>query len=266
MGGELVMSSRTTGTAGRHDAILALLARQQRVHVSDLATRLDVSEETIRRDLVALEASGNAVRVHGGAIVPTAAVEAAQSRVTGARGDIAEAVIALMPTKGSVFFGSGDVSRAIAEALPDDAERTIITPSVEIALLAAVKPFTVVYNLGGAVRAGVAGGDAQFGPWTDEQLQSVRVDVAVIEVSALGSDGEVLSGTPQLAEQVRCALAIAERRVLVVTGAGDEAGSMVAAGLLDFDDVVAADPLPRALASRAAEGGLRMVLADGGRG
>lgn len=257
------MPAKTTGTMARHEGILTLLARQQRVHVSDLAERFDVSEETIRRDLVALEARGDAVRVHGGAIVPAATVDQGHARIASDAGGLASAVLDLLPAKGSVFVATGRVSRAVAEALPDAADRTIITSSIDIALLAAVKPFTVVYNLGGTVRPDVRGGDTQFGPWTNELLSGLRVDVAVIEAASLGADGSVLTETPQLAEQVRCALDIAERRVLVVTGEDGQPGLTVAAALSDFDDVVSPAPLPRELAARAHEGEIRVVVTDG---
>lgn len=257
------MAAKTTGTRARHEGILVLLARQQRVHVADLAERFDVSEETIRRDLVALEAHGDAVRVHGGAIVPTATVEQAPARAAVEVGSLADAVLGLLPASGSVFVASGRVSRAVAEALPDADDRTIITSSIEIALLAAVKPFTVVYNLGGAVRPDVRGGDAQFGPWTDELLSGLRVDVAVIETASIGDDGSVLAETPQLAEQAKRALGIAERRVLVVTGDEGGPGFAVAAAIADFDVVVSHAALPRALAGRADEAGIRVVVPDG---
>ncbi|MGO1410937.1 DeoR/GlpR family DNA-binding transcription regulator [Microbacterium sp. JB110] len=259
---ERLMSAKQSGTATRHEGILAQLARQQRVHVSDLAARFDVSEETIRRDLVALEHSGDAVRVHGGAIVPTAAVEPGQVRPAVDDDGVVGAVLGMLPASGSIYLASGPVSHAVAEALPDAADRTLITSSIEIALLAAIKPATVVYNLGGRVRGDVRSGDAQFGPWTNELLAELRIGTAVIEVGVMGQDGAVLAQTPQQAEQVEQALEIAERRVLVITGRGGEPGLAVAAGLADFDDIVSVAQLPRDLAARAAEAEIRVVVPE----
>lgn len=255
------MTTRATTSGARHDDIRALLDRAQRVHVADLATRFEVSEETIRRDLLALEREGAAVRVHGGAIAPEATVDADAARAW-PDDALVTAVRRELPEAGSVLIGSGLVSRALAEALPDRHDRTIITSSVDVAQLAAVKAHTVVYNLGGSVRRGVRGGDAQFGPWTDELMADLRVDSAVVETGVLGSDGAVIVETPQLAEQVRLVLRTADRLVLVVTGALGDDGLVAAANVADFDIVVTRDPLPREVAARADEGSVRVIVPE----
>src|SRR5215469_5255651 len=52
----------------RHQAILELLRREGKVLVVDLMARLNVSEDTIRRDLNDLTEIGLLQRVHGGAL------------------------------------------------------------------------------------------------------------------------------------------------------------------------------------------------------
>lgn len=256
------MSGRTPAGApssgARHTAIRERLAEQQRVHVSDLATRLDVSEETIRRDLLALERAGAAVRVHGGAIAPAATATATTSPRSASLGRLAAAAVDRLPVAGSVFLGPGAVSLAIAEALHDAADRTIVTSSIDIALLAGSKPATVVYNLGGQVHHDVADATAQFGPWADELLTQLRFDAVVIETASIEPDGTVLAPTPHLAEQMRAAVSCAERRVLVLTGASPSRGLAVGATLADFDDVVSEVPLPNELADAADEHGIRV--------
>lgn len=55
----------------RQQLISALVAERGRVSVTDLADRFSITTETIRRDLAALEVSGNLRRVHGGGAVPS---------------------------------------------------------------------------------------------------------------------------------------------------------------------------------------------------
>lgn len=50
----------------RHTEILTRARTLGRVEVTTLATELDVTQETIRRDLTALERRGLVRRVHGG--------------------------------------------------------------------------------------------------------------------------------------------------------------------------------------------------------
>ncbi len=55
----------------RHSLIREMINRTGAVTASELASRFDVSIETIRRDLLALEKAGALCRVHGGAISQT---------------------------------------------------------------------------------------------------------------------------------------------------------------------------------------------------
>ena len=52
----------------RKSAILNLIAKHQRVTVSDVAASLHVSETTVRRDLQILEEQNLLKRTHGGAV------------------------------------------------------------------------------------------------------------------------------------------------------------------------------------------------------
>ena len=52
----------------RHQAIAELVASRGRVAVTELATRFDVTTETVRRDLSQLEKLKLLRRVHGGAV------------------------------------------------------------------------------------------------------------------------------------------------------------------------------------------------------
>src|SRR5690606_29623500 len=59
----------------RRYRILALLAAQGRVTANTLAEMLEVSRETVRRDVLQLEAEGRLRRVHGGVVAVEAAPE-----------------------------------------------------------------------------------------------------------------------------------------------------------------------------------------------
>ncbi len=62
------MTVQHTQAAARYQAITDLLAAEGRVDVVDIANRLGVAQETIRRDLRAMESAGKLQRVHGGAV------------------------------------------------------------------------------------------------------------------------------------------------------------------------------------------------------
>ena len=53
----------------RKQAIKKLLQEQKSVTISDLSERLNVTKETIRRDLRAMEKDQELIRTHGGAYI-----------------------------------------------------------------------------------------------------------------------------------------------------------------------------------------------------
>ena len=53
----------------RRNEILAILQKEQRVLVSELSQKYDVTDETIRRDLEKLESEGYVKRTYGGAVL-----------------------------------------------------------------------------------------------------------------------------------------------------------------------------------------------------
>ena len=62
------MTVQNAPAVARYQAITDLLTADGRVDVVDIANRLGVAQETIRRDLRALENAGKLQRVHGGAV------------------------------------------------------------------------------------------------------------------------------------------------------------------------------------------------------
>ena len=59
----------------RQSFIIAKLSEEESVRTTDLATTLEVTDETVRKDLESLELRGELLRIHGGAVRPN------QSRV-----------------------------------------------------------------------------------------------------------------------------------------------------------------------------------------
>ena len=114
----------------RHEHILTALGTTGRVSVADLADQLDVTAETIRRDLDALERAGHARRVHGGAVT-AARASLAETTVAERAGQPAprrSAAIAgrarLVPgdaSRGAILLDAGTTTAALAERSPTGA-------------------------------------------------------------------------------------------------------------------------------------------------
>src|SRR3954453_9488732 len=117
----------------RHIAAAARAAG--RGDVAELSAELEVTSETIRRDLTILERHGVLRRVHGGAIpVERLGFEPALSMrenvMTAEKSRIAKAAVAELPAEGSILLDAGSTTARLADELPTDRELTVVTHSV----------------------------------------------------------------------------------------------------------------------------------------
>ena len=151
---------------GREQAILSALERDGRVAVAALAASLAVSHETIRRDLTALEASGRLRRVHGGAVLFRPDQEqpiVVRSRIKSReKAEVAAVARDLVRDEMSIFVDTGSTPMAFARTLTDARALTVMTNSLDIALLLAQAPGIKVKTTPGWVRANdnaLVGGD-----------------------------------------------------------------------------------------------------------
>lgn len=202
--------------AERHQRIVDEARRNGRVAVADLADALEVTTETVRRDLSVLEDRGTLRRVHGGAIPverlePTLAVRSIRS--TDEKTRIAARALDEIPADGTILLDSGSTTLAIAGLLPVDISLTVVTNSVQAAALLTGRPNLTLLLLGGRVR-GVTG--AAVGSWASDLLGGLTVDVAFIGTNGISTRRGLT--TPDEAEAaVKTAMIGAATRTVVVT-------------------------------------------------
>jgi DeoR family fructose operon transcriptional repressor len=221
----------------RQAAIVSRARAAGRVEVAELADAFDVTPETVRRDLTALERSGLLRRVHGGAIIvdlfgfePALAVRESVNVAEKAR--IAEAALAFLPEEGAIALDAGSSTHHLAELLPADRELTVVTNSLPIASLLAGRKELTVHLVGGRVRGRTL---ATVDHAALDFLRSVYVDVAF-----LGTNGFSLARgltTPDAAEAaVKHAFVAAARRSVLLAD-HSKFGSDHFAHVADLDEV-----------------------------
>jgi DeoR family fructose operon transcriptional repressor len=200
----------------RQAAIVNRARANGRVEVAELAESFDVTPETVRRDLTALERSGLLRRVHGGAIVVDLfgfepALSVREAVHTEEKSRIAEAALAFLPEEGAIALDAGSSTFRLAEMLPSR-ELTVVTNSLPIASLLAARKELTVHLVGGRVRGRTL---ATVDSAAVDYLRSVFVDVAFLGTNGLTVERGLT--TPDSAEAaVKSALASsARRRVLL---------------------------------------------------
>lgn len=163
-------------SADRHAEILATLDASGRVVSVDVAEQLGVSIDTVRRDLVELEALGSLKRVHGGAVRPRFAERLARAE-DGPKAAVAELAAGLIPPNSVVALAGGTTVLSLAQRLPRNLETTVVTSSPDVAVALREHPGVAVDLLGGRVHR-----DSQTvtGPDVVAQLQSLRLDACVL--------------------------------------------------------------------------------------
>lgn len=212
----------------RRGHILALTRRDGAVRVSALVRDLGVSDMTIRRDLSALAAAGLVEKVHGGAtLVSNSAVYepgfAAKSILRkAAKRAIAQAAADLVDPGMAIGMSAGTTTFAVAEALCDIPELSVVTNSVRIADFLhqnGRSSQTVLLTGGMRTRS-----DALVGPLAIGALAAVHVDMVFMGVHGMALDSGFT--TPNLLEAETNRRLIEAGRKLVVVADSTKWGVM----------------------------------------
>ena len=188
----------------------------QQVSTDRIVGELGVSRETVRRDLLELEAMGELRRVHGGAVPvhsePPIA-ERVHTRVKYKRA-IARAAAGLVASGQTLFLDAGSTTSVLADELAKLSGLTIITNSFDVALKvgAAGNGANQLIMLGGAVGGPVC---ATAGDITIAEIHRYRADLALL--SPVGVDAECGATNYDLreAEVARAMTANAKQLVLL---------------------------------------------------
>lgn len=203
----------------RQQAIAGVVSREGRASVTGLAHELDVTTETVRRDLSALERLGLVHRVHGGAVPANsvAVIEAGLSERDVEQVELKERIaieaIKQLPGAGAtLLFDAGTTTARLASRLPEDLAWTVVTHSVPIAARLASQVGVDLHLLPGRVRTPT---HAAVGTQTVRALQDLRADVVFLGTNGLSIDHGLSTPDPDEAATKR-ALVASARRVVVL--------------------------------------------------
>ncbi|MFC0602620.1 DeoR/GlpR family DNA-binding transcription regulator [Streptomyces palmae] len=203
--------------AERQQEILRLARESGRVDVLSLAEEFQVTPETVRRDLKALDGAGLVRRVHGGAI-PAGRLDfepdlAERDAVAAEEKDrIAQAALAELPADGSVILDAGTTAARLAAAIPVESALTIVTHGLPVAARLADHPGITLHLVGGRVRHRTR---AAVDAWALRAYGEIKADVVFLGTNGFSLDGGLT--TPDLAEAaVKQAIVSAARRVVLL--------------------------------------------------
>nr|WP_315383182.1 DeoR/GlpR family DNA-binding transcription regulator [uncultured Sphingomonas sp.] len=240
--GTTAMEGMIEKRSHRQREIIARLRSGRTLSVAALAIDLEVSEETIRRELRALEDQGVIIREHGGARIATQVHEGPlhqrMEENADAKQRIARAAADLVPDGGIVFIDSGTTSCFIARQLLDRRALTVITNSLNVAS-----------DLGGINnnRLFLAGGqmDYDYRAFSDHSAQAfvrgLTPHLAILSVGGISLDRGLMDFHPGEAEMSKIAYATSQRVLLAADASKFGRYALVQTATLNDVDILVTD-------------------------
>lgn len=235
------------------------------VSVEALADRFGVTLQTVRRDVKLLSDEGLLARFHGGVRVPSSTTEniayrQRQQLNESAKQRIAKAVAKTVPENCSLIINIGTTTEAIARELLRHKGLRVITNNLNVAAILSDNPDCEVIVAGGVVRSRDRG---IVGEATVDFIQQFKVDIGLIGISAIESDGTLRDFDYREVKVARAIIDHSREVWLAADHSKFNRPAMVELGQLSqvdmlFTDMQPPDPYPALLA----EAGVNCVVTE----
>jgi DeoR/GlpR family transcriptional regulator of sugar metabolism len=223
--------------AERRDHLLRLLATEGKIVAKDVAARLGLSEDSVRRDLRELAAAGLCQWVYGGALPASPAVVdyAARGQLAPeSKQKVAAAAVRLIRPDSAVILDGGTTALAVARALPPTLACTVITHSPTIATALVEHPTADVFLLGGRLFKHSA---VTCGAVAMEAAQTISADTCFLGVTGVHPEAGLTTGDAEEAAMKRALAARAADTYILASA--EKIGTASRYRVLSWPDVTA---------------------------
>ncbi|HEY5224409.1 MAG TPA: DeoR/GlpR family DNA-binding transcription regulator [Microbacteriaceae bacterium] len=248
----------------RRKAIVNHARELGRADVSSLSKLLEVSPETIRRDLNGLEREGLLRRVHGGAVpVERLGFESDLAtrggRMIAEKTRIAEATLKHLDNAEAVYIDEGTIFKLLVDRLRPTSPLTVVTNSLAVASSLAGTPNVEVIALGGHVRAKTLG-TVDF--WAVDMLSTMVLDLAIMGCNGVSARRGATVPDAAIAEVKSAAMKQSRHRILIGDHSKVGADSFIRyADLTEFDSFITDDGVDPERADALTGAGLKVIQA-----
>lgn len=201
----------------RRNAIKEQLQEHKSVTITDLAARLNVTKETIRRDLRAMEQDGQLIRTHGGAYILEGVqndidISTRQVLKTAEKQVIAQKCDALIQPGDFIYLDGSTTAWFIARKIADR-KLTVLTTSLEIANILSSSKTVHLFVIGGEFSSATR---SFSGDGAVRNLQQYFVDKAFISCRSVSMEFGITDTSENSAVLHRIALEHAKHKYLAV--------------------------------------------------
>jgi DeoR/GlpR family transcriptional regulator of sugar metabolism len=243
-------------TSKRQARLLERLQARTYADTQDLQSYLGVSEATIRRDLVDLEARGLIRRTHGGALPVGQVIQEysnAERMVQNAveKQRIGKFAADMVQDGDVVFIDAGTTTLQLARHLAHRSSLTFVTNGVDIAACLSAADVRNLYVTGGEY---CSMNHSMIGPIATEAISRFNVDKLFLSVSSVDLLRERINvATPAVAAVQRAMIEIAQKVIVLADHSKFTKSAMSVIASLDDVDLIVTDSGTRKLAADASE-------------
>ena len=249
----------------RHEKIIQLIRESGFMPIDELARVLDVTPQTIRRDINQLCEENILRRYHGGASLGSSVENedyfSRKNKLQSEKAHIADVIAAHIPDNASLFMSIGTTIEAVALALVKSHKNlSIITNNIHVASIVSSRSDYTVMITSGVVRA-VDGGIT--GVATIDFINQFKVDYAVLGASSVEQDGSLLDFDYKEVSVMQAMMKNARIRYLAVDHSKLGRNALVRMGdITEFHALFTDEEPSAALGKKLADHGVKWYLAD----
>ena len=175
----------------RQAYILHQVNLHNKVLSTDLSSHINVSEDTIRRDLIELADAGKVIKVHGGALSPsfyhgnhsTKEIYSYQQKKT-----IASKAVTLIKDGMFVLSGGGTTIIELARSLPQQLQATLISGSIPVLFEYMNHPNIDVIVVGDKI---AKNSKITVGSGAISQIKEINADLCFLGINAINIENGV---------------------------------------------------------------------------
>ena len=230
----------------RHERIIELIRKNGFMPIEELARVLEVTPQTIRRDINQLCEENILRRYHGGATLndtqdSLVLLNQKNKRQT-EKAHIADLIAAQIPDGASLFMSIGNTIEAVAMALIKNCNNLrIITNNIHVAAIVSGRTDYTVIITSGVVRP-VDGGVT--GVATVDFINQFKADYAILSAASIETDGSLLDFDFKEVSVMQAMMHNARTRYLALDHSKIGRSALVRMGNITEFDVVFVDEEP----------------------
>lgn len=230
----------------RRNAILAKLAAEGKVLVSDLSREFDVTEETIRRDLEKLDNDGLVQKTYGGAVKADNTsldlpFQVRRQKNVEAKQKIAAQIASMIEDGAHLMLDSSSTALSLIQYIINRKNITLITNSIEILIELCNKHDWNIISTGGRLKEG---GLSLVGYQAEKSLADFHVDIAVCSCKGIDLNAGITDSNEPDAAIKNAIFSSAAKKILAVDSSKFDRVSFVRVCKLTGVDTIVTDLMP----------------------